>query len=282
MINQLYTSNHITTYYTANPDKQQAGNRIDRIKNSGNEHRRNADISDVTKRKIKRMCGTWFELLKIYNFPRQKREQLRPTFTTLTYPILKTEDKEARKKDLNRFMIYLQRKGFMRRYIWKAEAQKNGSLHYHIISDQYIEKELVRETWNKCIADAIEIYGKEPFGTRIESVTDYDKAISYLNKYITKNSNERRAIEGNKWGSSENLKKMCYFVEQNETLIRLNQSVINDNSKITIQINDFVECAILNGNLLQNVEILHPDTKADILSTYERNYELLFNQQIIL
>lgn len=281
-LNQIFTSKHITTYWQAEGKTTNATNIKDRITQSGNEHKRNADISDATKRRLKKMCATWFELLSIYNMPRQKKEQLLPTFTTLTYPILQTEDLTARKNELNRFMIYMQRKNFMKRYIWKAEAQKNGSLHYHIVSDQFINKDLVRETWNKCIPEAIAQYGKEAYGTRIESVKDYDKAISYVLKYMTKNSEERRQIGGNKWGSSDNLKKLSYFTETNPDIIRYNNMELENAGLELIPINDFCQTAPLRDKLLKLITIFDQGSQEEILNTYETNYELLFNQKIYL
>lgn len=281
-LEQIFTSQHITTYWKSEGKTEQNGNKIDRIRSSGNEHTRNADISEATKRRIKKMCAMWFELLSIYNMPRQKREQLLPTFTTLTYPICQTEDLTARKNELNRFMIYMQRKNFMQRYIWRAEAQKNGSLHYHIISDQFINKELVRETWNKCIPNAIQEYGKEAYGTRIESVKDYNKAISYVLKYMTKGSEERRQIAGNKWGSSDNLKKMCWYRETNETEIRLNNIKLDNAGLEAIDINDFCTCYPLRDKLFKLVEVFDNATQNEILNCYENNYQTLFNQKIIL
>lgn len=281
-LNQIFTSKHITTFWK--PEKNGKDNNTikDRITQSGKENARNADISDATKRKLKKMCATWFELLSIYNMPRQKREQLLPTFVTLTYPILQTNDLEARRHQFGRFMVAMQRRNFMKRYLWKAEAQKNGSLHYHIVSDQFVSKDLIRDTWNKCIPECIEAYGKEAYGTRIESVKDYDKAIRYVLKYMTKNSEERRQIGGNKWGSSDNLKKLTYFTETNEDVIKFNNHQISEAGLELISINDFCQTAPLRDKLLKLVNIFNEGSQSEILATYEQNYELLFAQKIYL
>lgn len=278
MLTQVFTDKYICTYYVSDKRKDDL---VNNIRDSGKQGQRNKDISEVTKRRIKKMCATWFNLLRLYNAPRAKKEQLLPTFITLTYPINMQEDLSARRYELGKFITYMQRKNFLKRYLWKAEAQKNGSLHYHIITDNYIRKELVRDIWNTAIEKHVLQYGKEPFGTRIEAVKDHRKALSYVMKYMTKDD-DRRQIGGNKWGSSDNLKLLQYFKEEDEFQIRVNQNNLDNAGLESINVNDFVSIYLLNDNVLKLTSIFDNGTKNAILEVTENNYRTLFNEQIML
>lgn len=278
MREQLLTSQYVATYRLHEVDEKQKQHL--ETARSKNTYKRNNDISDKTKSKIRRMCATWFELLTLHNFNKKKREQLLPTFITLTYPILQENDLKARATELNKFTIYLQRKGFMKRYLWRAETQANGSLHYHIISDQFIAKDIIRDTWNTCIQEHVAKYGKEPFGTRIEQIRDYNKAVGYVLKYFTKQSDERRIVQGNKWGSSDNLKQIEYYVEEMQATIEENLCRMSEDTK-RIDPSEYVTLNILQEKKLFFYNNLSEITKQKVNETYKRNYYQIFGEHLL-
>ena len=74
------------------------------------------------------------------------------TFITLTLPSVQVHsDNEIKSKCLNHFLTDLRRKWKSELYIWKAEKQENGNIHFHIIADKYIKWEEIRRSWNKII-----------------------------------------------------------------------------------------------------------------------------------
>jgi len=68
---------------------------------------------------------------------------------TLSSPQIHS-DVEIKKKCLNQFLIEMREKYKMKHYVWKAEKQENGNLHFHIIIDVYINYQDIRYTWNRC------------------------------------------------------------------------------------------------------------------------------------
>ncbi len=74
------------------------------------------------------------------------------TFITLTLPSKQIHsDNEIKSKCLNQFLIEISSNHKVSQYIWKAEKQDNGNIHFHIIANAYIHWKVIRETWNRII-----------------------------------------------------------------------------------------------------------------------------------
>lgn len=149
----------------------------------------------------------------IYNRTSMKEYKHRLSFITLTIPATeKITGKESYQLLLKPFIKQFQRKGFFKTYVWKAELQKRGQLHYHITTHSYIEKEIIREAWNNLLRSANLLNGHEnPPSTEIKEVRAIKDLASYLIKYISKESED--VIGGKVWGCSDNLKGVKYFSE---------------------------------------------------------------------
>lgn len=71
------------------------------------------------------------------------------TFITLTLPSTQVHtDQEITKKVLGAFFEKCRKLQILTNYVWRAEKQKNGNIHYHIITDTYIYFQQVRRLWN--------------------------------------------------------------------------------------------------------------------------------------
>lgn len=72
-----------------------------------------------------------------------------PVFVTLTLPMDQEHtDAEINRKCLQPFLIRCRRDYGVDHYFWRAEAQENGRLHYHLLMDRYIPKEYLQAVWN--------------------------------------------------------------------------------------------------------------------------------------
>lgn len=100
-------------------------------------------------------AGTKF----IYNY--------QSSFITLTLPVNQFTSDLSIKQALNHFLTQLRQKFGLKNYVWKAELQKNQSIHFHIIIDIYIHHSAIRYYWNQ----AIEVLGY---------VSEYHKKYSKL------------------------------------------------------------------------------------------------------
>jgi hypothetical protein len=87
------------------------------------------------------------------------------TFITLTLSAKQhNTDEEIKSKLLNNFLTTARRSWKMKDYIWKAEKQENGNIHFHILTNVYIKHLDIRKVWNsiqnKSGFNYVDIYSK--------------------------------------------------------------------------------------------------------------------------
>lgn len=112
----------------------------------------NGYLSLPAKRTIEKRLQCWFAGIFINNRENVEKGQVRPYMPVMVTVTLsdfqKHDDKFIKLHLLQEFLKALQRKKDIRFSFWKAEAQKNGNIHFHIIIDRYIDKKYVQGLWN--------------------------------------------------------------------------------------------------------------------------------------
>jgi len=191
------------------------------------------------------------------------------TFVTLTLPVInsKLNDFELKKR-LNKFLIYIERQIGKFEYVWKAERQKNGNLHFHLLINRKIHWQIIRSNWNICISELVNEYSdkmkklslneyidlrkkernfnldkckkayykavkegwKNPNTTDIHSIYLLKNIISYVSKYISKDENN---IKGRYWGCSDFLRS--FEVSEKVALTKKDFQTIEKNAKIAVK-----------------------------------------------
>lgn len=74
------------------------------------------------------------------------------TFVTLTLPSKQIHsDNEIKKQCLNQFLIEISRYDNASMYVWRAEYQENGNIHFHIMVNTFIVWTKIRNRWNRII-----------------------------------------------------------------------------------------------------------------------------------
>jgi len=152
------------------------------------------------------------------------------TFITLTLQSMQIHtDNEIKKECLNQFLIELSRYHKVTQYVWRAEYQKNGNIHFHILANNYVVWTDVRNRWNRILNKLgyVDRYGEEqrefhkdgfkirtellhkwpgdkqkkayergirlnwrdPNSTDIHSIHGIRNITAYLTKYLTKQEN---------------------------------------------------------------------------------------------
>ncbi len=172
-------------------------------------------------------------------------------FVTLTLPATQQHDDRFFKRLLcTWFLPLLRRRHGVKNYLWRAETQRNGSIHFHLLIDVPIPHHQLRTAWNACIEphgyidryraaqqehhatgftprpelfehwtplrqEAAYLAGvasnwANPNTTDIHRLTNVKNVVAYIAKYVTKNSNTR-LIEGRLWGCSDELRNIQPF-----------------------------------------------------------------------
>jgi hypothetical protein len=179
----------------------------------------NGTVSAKTAREVTRRISNLLELT-----PKAGRLV---TFTTLTLPtVQKHSDNWIKRYMLNEFLEYIQKKHKVINYIWKAEAQQNGNIHFHIMADSYLPNAAkvsvkrqgrINEAWNMICTKYGYLEGyKEariaearagkmsksarkwnkafnysvPNSTDVHKLSDKAKPESYICKYVAKNESD--------------------------------------------------------------------------------------------
>jgi hypothetical protein len=149
----------------------------------------------------------------------KKAFNFRLSFLTLTISqSTPVTGKEAHSNLLEPFLRWMRETHGCKLYVWKAELQKRGQLHYHITSDCFIHYKQVRAKWNQLQKDAgyldeyHEKYGKwDPPSTQIKNVRKIKNIGHYLVKEIAKSFQNEQSINGKVWDCSKTLKGKEFF-----------------------------------------------------------------------
>lgn len=170
------------------------------------------EISKAASKRIEKAV-TWLlyhaKVKYIFDVQLQKRFHFKINFITLTLPSEQIHsDDEIKKKALNNFLDNCRKTHNLKNYIWKAEKQLNGNIHFHLVTDCYIRYDKIQSLWN----DSINLLGyvdrfKEKIGhsnpnsTDVHSIKHVKRIANYVAKYMSKNRafkciGELREIDG--------------------------------------------------------------------------------------
>lgn len=115
----------------------------------------NGQVSQIAKRKLGRAIDYLLLLADDKYINKQisgKAFTFKVAFITLTLPSKQEHtDNEIKRKCLNSFLIELERYHKVKNYVWRAELQKNGNIHFHILIDKFVHWNDIRNRWNRII-----------------------------------------------------------------------------------------------------------------------------------
>lgn len=172
----------------------------------------------LNKSKVKRRLYSYFQL---------SDSQKRMSFVTITFPF-ETSDNQAYML-FNLWLTKLRSKGLLLSYLWVVERQKNGTVHFHMLTSNYVKikeyNELMRESMMNLYAKDIHVFkGYKPDkyngidlakNKKTGRVANFataksKKALSmYITKYITKNDTKFFRLT---WHCSRNISVLFSYV----------------------------------------------------------------------
>jgi len=131
---------------------------------------------------------------------------------TLADSDFKYTDENLKSFCLNHFLTVLREKYNVSKYLWKAESQKNGNIHFHILIDKFIHWKTLQYVWNRVLSKTslIDEFEKKhghrnPPTIEIHSVRKVKSIRKYITKYLSKSEVRKRKINGRRWACSEEL-----------------------------------------------------------------------------
>jgi hypothetical protein len=129
-------------------------------------------ISDNAHRTLKKKINWLYYLAKskhVKTYSGVELYNFKISFITLTLPSKqRTCTKECNNLLLNTFLTEIRQRTKMTNYVWRLEFQKNGNVHYHIVTDTYIDYYLLKKVWNKILKNNGYI---EPYAAKFKSLS---------------------------------------------------------------------------------------------------------------
>lgn len=161
---------------------------------------------------------------RVYSKSTKKTYSFLINFITLTLSGQQQHSDEFIKEHmLYPFLRWMKRSHGAGLYIWKAEAQKNGNIHFHITANTFIHWKSIRRKWNQ-IQSAHGYLKKwtegnvrgDPNSTDVHAVIKTDEIAKYMCKYMVKNQTDRRLITGRLWACSPELSSISVSLDEHD------------------------------------------------------------------
>lgn len=227
-----FTEERDESFYMS-PENSVSEKDVSRQKITHDRFRNNGCMSDFSCRKMKRALE-WLLLIaknkRVWCKSSKNWVRFRVCFVTLTLASKQRDtDQVIKSKLLNSMLTELRKYNGMKHYVWRAEKQSNGNIHFHLVTDSFIEASKLRERWNRIcntlgytaeytarmsseVGEFSDYYNKycdqgsystlmkrynygratgwtQPNSTDIHSVKKVKNLIAYLFKYLSKNVN---------------------------------------------------------------------------------------------
>lgn len=170
----------------------------------------NGKLSPNANRKLKQAIR-WLSAAatekEVYEKKQKRKVKYKVALATLTFKENMQDDNKAR-KILSQWLEMAKHRFELFNYVWKAEPQERGAIHFHLILPIYIPYKELRYTWNRLLKK----HGLEQDNansTDIHAVTNAKNLEAYLAAYMTNEDKHegRRPIKGRLWGCSQALTK---------------------------------------------------------------------------
>lgn len=206
-------------------------------------------VSEQTQKKIRIACQVLSYAAKERKVRNSKGEYIKHLgmFITLTLPYeQKHTDTEITKTILGTFLDKCRKLKILENYVWRAEKQKNGNIHYHVLTDSFANYSMIYRLWkialeqfnyvtaysekfkkislreyiklnhnrNKSINEVTEKYAKgvrenwkNPPCIKVDYLSDIGSIGIYISKYTAKNKENTNIVSGRVWSCSQSVSK---------------------------------------------------------------------------
>lgn len=184
-----------------------------------------------------------------YNPVTKKNFPFKLNFVTLTVSDSKNIDAQFGYSNLMKPFLRKMRSMGKMSYVWKAEFQKRGQLHYHLVTDTFLPWSDLRFTWNNLqrknrLLDSYAEKHKhyDANSTDVHALNGIANISTYLAKYLAKGNS--KAIKGKTWDCSNNVKRKRFaFTPTHRQEMQLRE-LYNDKA---IEVLELDHCTIFKG-----------------------------------
>lgn len=151
---------------------------------------------------------------RVYSRIERRMVDFKLNFTTLTIADqTNISVKEAYDNLLSKWVRYMRDRCGMKEYVWKAEYQKRGQVHYHVASNVFMEWQTIKWKWNQLQKQGgyLEGFAKKfghfnPPSTDIHRMENVQDCLTYIAKEMCKDVQNQKTTQGKIWDCSKGLK----------------------------------------------------------------------------
>jgi hypothetical protein len=116
----------------------------------------NFTISESAQRKLRDKIQWLYTLARsryVKTYSGKEIHNFKIAFITLTLPSKQNHTTaEITNTCFNQFLTEIRQRTKMENYVWRLEFQKNGNVHYHIVTDTYIDYHFALKIWNRILS----------------------------------------------------------------------------------------------------------------------------------
>jgi hypothetical protein len=208
----------------------------------------NGFLSDHAKRKLFKSIDYLLitsDKKKVYSKVQKKYISFQIVFVTLTLQSTQLHsDKEITNKCFNQLLIELSKYHNVKKYVWRAEKQENGNIHYHLLINEFIEWSELRKRWNR-------ICNKLGY---VDSYQASQKEFFENGFRLSNNKNDKRTVEQ---------QRKAYIIGQKSNWTSPNSTDIHDVRKVR-DIKRYIGKYMAKQPKV-NIEELRPDAEIQIV-----------------
>jgi hypothetical protein len=219
-------------------------------------------LSALSQKKLKRSL-TYIDCISSNKKAHLQNRPL-PINFKLTFLTLTLSDKQShsdqfiRRHMLNDFFNRARIKWSLEHYVWRAEKQKNGNIHFHIVTNVFIPHYELRDTWNQIQRKLgyLDKYKLEhghyrANSTDIHSLQFVKNIGAYLIKYLVKDE-QNKGLSGRLYGSSKSLSNIKGCVTDIDSDLSAELSKISSHKTVRKVKGDYYECFFFDIKLLKS------------------------------
>jgi len=186
------TPSYTVSYYRYHNQKEAERKPLTRVKNASR-----GLLSRKAQQNL-RNCFNWLliisDLKNVYSKKENFTFKFKLNFITLTLPATQMHsDQYIKSHMLEPFLKWMSRSHNAHSYIWKAETQNCGNIHFHITTNKFIHWKSIRSKWNRLAAkhNYCKVYqdgsnDKGDAATKAEAVYKTKALTGYIVSYFNK------------------------------------------------------------------------------------------------
>ena len=203
------SSDSITRYYEY-PDRGKKLIKSEKSRANLDVAKLTGSISYNTRKMLRKKLQAYFDCMySVGAYYRSKHKILHVIVTLSLCAKQCHSDNEIKKECLTRWLNLAVSKYSIRFYYWIAEKQKNENIHFHILTDRFLDQKWVRDAWNSRLEKLgyvdtfFKLHGhREPNSTDIQAIKSLALSSKYVTKYTSK-CDQQGDLEGRLWGCSD-------------------------------------------------------------------------------